>query len=127
MNSVNRPEYDGMYNKYLLQLYTEERKDIQMAIRLAEKEVAARPTPETFDWLAWAYYKNGENEKALTISRNFVHRKNFEPDALVHTAVIFAANGKRKEAINLFNECLESSFELGPLQTKAIHDHISNL
>jgi hypothetical protein len=73
------------------------------------------------------HYKQGENEKAFSFAKNNVNRQTFEPNAVLHTALIFAANGKKKQARLMLEECLESSFELGPVQTKKIIKQLSLL
>lgn len=127
LDEIGKPGYGDMYNKYLIKIYLEELKDLARALAIAEKEVNNRTTPETFDWLAWVFYKKGENEKAFSFAKNNVNRQTFEPSAILHTALIFAANGKKKEARRMLEECLESSFELGPLQTKKIKKQLSSL
>jgi tetratricopeptide (TPR) repeat protein len=127
VNEVAKPGYGDMYNKYLIGIYTEEFTDLTKALILAEKEVASRPTPETFDWLAWVYFNKGDKEKAYTLANEHVYQQTFEPDAVYHTAIIFAENGKKKEAKKMLEECLESSFEIGPLQTARIKEKLASL
>lgn len=127
LDEIQKPEYGDMYNKYLIEIYLDEVKDPAKALAIADKEVNNRPTPETFDLLAWTLYKKGENEKAFSFAKNNVNRRTFEPNAVLHTALIFAANGKKKEARQMLEECLESSFELGPLQTKEIKKQLESL
>jgi tetratricopeptide (TPR) repeat protein len=119
--------YGEMYNKYLVQVYTEELADHHTAFELARKEVENRPTPETYDMLAWVFYNAGQKEKAFIIARNNVWKRTFEPVAAYHTAIIFADNGMKKEAKALLEECRESSFELGPIVTKDVLERLSML
>ena len=125
--TVTQPGYGDMYNKYLIEIYAEELNDHDKAFSLVEKELKNRFTPETCDWMAWTYYNKGEIEKALEYSRSYVHKRTFEPDAAMHTAFIYAANGKTKEARVMLNECLESSFELGPVSVKLIKEKLAAL
>ena len=85
----------------------------------------SRPTPETYDMLAWVFYNAGRKEKAFIIARNNVWKRTFEPVAAYHTAIIFADNGMEKEAKTLFEECKNSSFELGPTVTKDVLRRLS--
>jgi tetratricopeptide (TPR) repeat protein len=124
---VEKPAYGDMYNKYLIHLYTEEIKDLDKALVLAEKEVAQRATPETYDWLAWVYFNRGENQRANTIVNNYVYKRNFEPDAVLHTALIFSGAGKKDKAKLLLKECLESQFEMGPVKSKFIGQEIKRM
>lgn len=127
LDEIQKPGYGDMYNKYLIEIYLDELKDPGKALAIADKEVNNRPTPETFDLLAWTLYKKGENEKAFSFAKNNVNRRTFEPNAVLHTALIFAGNGKKKEARQMLEECLESSFELGPLLTKEIKKQLASM
>jgi len=84
------------------------------AIHLAKQEVAERPTAQSYDLLAWAYYKNGEHKKALNITEQYVLENTFEPEALLHSAYILKANGKQNKAKELKEELLGAIYELGP-------------
>ncbi len=127
LQEVQHPEYGDMYNKYLIHLYTEQLKDYDKALALAKKEVNNRPTPETYDWLAWVYYNKGEKEKAYAIVNTHVYGQTFEPTAMLHTGFIFAANQQEEKAKEILEECLNSSFELGPVTTKMIKEKLADL
>jgi tetratricopeptide (TPR) repeat protein len=124
---VTRPEYGHMYNKYLIHIYTEDTYEFDKALALSQQEINNRFTPETCSWLAWSYYKTGEEEKAVEMADKFVHNKTFEPEAVYHLACIYAANGNTKTAKNLLNECLKSGFELGPVRVKKIEAELNAL
>jgi tetratricopeptide (TPR) repeat protein len=127
VTTVTKHGYGDMYNKYLIKIYTEDTRDYRKALVIAEKELANRFTPEICDWLAWVQYKMGDIKKANETAGGFVANKTFEPDAILHTAYIYAANGKTKEARAMLNECLESSFELGPVLVKQIKEKLASL
>lgn len=127
VSTVTAPGYDDMYNKYLLEIYTDESREYEKAFAIAEKELKSRFTPETCDWMAWVYYNKGDTGKAIEFSRHYVYNKTFEPGASMHTAFIFAAAGMKKEAKKLLEECLESSFELGPSATRQIEEKLRSL
>jgi tetratricopeptide (TPR) repeat protein len=120
LNEVHKTGYGDMYNKYLISLYAEELKDYDKSLALAMKEVKNRPTPETYAWLARVYFQKGEVSKACELIKKYVIGRTFEPDALMHTAYILKASGKKKEAKLLFTKCAEAGFELGPVALKQI-------
>ena len=124
---VTKPVYGDMYNKYLINIYTEETGEYQKAHTIAERELKNRFTPQTCDWMAWVYYKKGEKMKAMELSKGFVNKMTFEPSAIMHTAFIYAANGKNKEAKKMLEQCIESSFEIGPVATKEIVEKLQSL
>ena len=68
-----------MYNKYLFSLYTDELQDSQKAMTIALREVNNRPTPESYDLLAFALCKSGKINEARQIAEKFVKGKCFEP------------------------------------------------
>ena len=88
---------------------------------MAKLEVQNRPTAQSYDLLAWTYYKKGDVVKALEIVDTHVVGKTFEPTAMYHVAKIYKANGKKDEANSIKNELLESVFELGPMMEKDIN------
>lgn len=127
LDDVEQHAYGGMYNKYLISIYNDDDKQSSKATSLAESELKNRVTPETCDWVAWSYYKGGNKAKAMEYTRRAVYKRTFEPDALMHTAFIFADNGRRDEAEKLLKQCLESSFELGPVATRRIKEKLASL
>lgn len=127
IKEVEAPAYGDMYNKYLIHLYTDDIKNLEKALAIAEKEVAHRPTPETYDWLAWVYFNRGDKEQAYVTATNYVYKRNFEPNALLHTALIFSATGKKDKAKKLLEECTVSAFELGAVKTKFIQQQLESL
>ena len=120
MQETADPACGAMYNKYRIRLLAEDLRQPRKAVALAREEVRNRMTPETCDWLAWSYYKQGLQDSAYRYAHDYVYQRNFEPDALYHTAVIFLAAGRKKEARALLEECRASRFEIGPLQAAEV-------
>ncbi len=127
MKMVQEIPEGNMYNKYLVQAYIELLGDPAKALTIAEKELENRQTPGTWSWVAGAHLAMGQPEKAMLIINNYVYRRTYEPRVCYQAAMVFAANGKRKEAGELLEECLESSFELGPLTTSKIRRQLEDL
>lgn len=127
ISSVTRTGYGDMYNKYLIEIYASEFNHHNEAFLLAQKELKNRFTPETCDWMAWAYYNKGDIKQAFEYARTYVHKRTFEPQATMHTAFIYAAIGKKNEAKDMLRECLTSSFELGPVITRQIENKLQSL
>ena len=120
LSEVEKPGYGNMYNKYLVTIYTEEKQDHNKALAIAEKEVKSRPTPETYSWLAWVSFKMGDKQKAYKLVKDHVLEKNFEPESQLQAAYILKAQGETGKAKQLLGDCMESSFELGPVTTEEI-------
>lgn len=117
---MNEQEFGEMYNSYNAKLFAEQPSNINKAIALAEREVGNRPTPQSYDLLAWAYLKNGQKEKALTIAQQHVEGKTYEPEAAYHLAEIYAANGQITKSKSFKSDLLASVYELGPNTEKMI-------
>lgn len=123
LSKVKNEKYGAMYAKYNVLLFADDYNNKIKALEIAKNEVIARPTAQSYDLLAWAYYKNGNTEKAIKIAKEFVINKTFEPEALLHTAYILKANGNKKEAQEIKKELLGAIYELGPLT----EDEIKNI
>lgn len=126
-SAVTRPAYGNMYAKYLAELYAGPLLEPGKAVAVAEAEWKHRFTPETCDGMAWAYYRNGELDKALQITRKFVYGKTYEPGILLRSGIIFAAAGQKKEARELLEACAGSSFELGPAASREAREQLEAL
>ena len=122
LSSVSNENYGAMYAKYNVLLFADNADKKQQAIEVAKQEVMERPTAQSYDLLAWSYYKNGELQKALEITKEFVINKTFEPEALLHTAYILKANGEKSEAKKIKEELLGAIYELGPASENEIRN-----
>ncbi len=118
LDDVNNPNYGDMYNVYTSKLLADSNNE--KAVQLAKIEVQNRPTPMSYDLLAWSYFNTGKKQKALEIIDTFVANKTFEPEALFHMAKIYKATGQLDKVTDLKEELLNSSYELGPVTTKQV-------
>jgi tetratricopeptide (TPR) repeat protein len=114
-SAIDNKMYGDMYNKYNVILFADDSTTVDKALEIAKIEIENRPTAQSYDLLAWSYYKKGDYKKALEITENYVIDKTFEPEALLHAAYILKVNGKDSEIIKLKEDLLESVYELGPL------------
>lgn len=115
LTQINNPNYGDMYNKYNVLLYNKNTETVPKAIHIAQREIKNRPTPLSYDLLAWSYFNSGKKSEALQIVENNIINKTFEPEVLFHVAEIYKANGEIEKAQKLKKELIESLFELGPL------------
>jgi lipopolysaccharide biosynthesis regulator YciM len=115
LTKVNNAAYGNMYNKYLIDVYLNDKLDITKGLSIAEKEINNRSTPETYSWLALANYKANNYAKATELINTHVLNKTAEPDALYIAAMILC-NSNKPLAQKLMNQCKESKFELGPVK-----------
>ncbi|NNE32307.1 MAG: tetratricopeptide repeat protein [Winogradskyella sp.] len=118
--TVQNVKYGDMYNKYNVMVFTEEENQPSLALDIAKREVENRPTPQSYDLLAWSYFKNGDVEKAKEITEKYVEGKTFEPEVLYHSAEIYKAAGLHNKVKPLKKELIASLYELGPVMKTKI-------
>lgn len=106
--------YGDMYNKYNVLLLCDDHQKTQNAIALAKIEIANRPTPQSYDLLAWAHFNEGNITEALNIIDLHVINKTYEPESLYHAAEIYKAAGKDEMVAPIKKELVASLYELGP-------------
>ena len=116
-----------MYHKYLAILEAEDFNNAEAAVGIAREEITNRPTPQSYDLLAWGYYHQKKFKLALDIVKRHVEDQTFEPESYYHIGMIYAANDDKEQARQYLVEALESEFELGPSTSKKIRTAIQNL
>lgn len=112
--------YGAMYNKYNTLIYADDKNTAAKALEIAKVEINHRPTPDSYDLLAWSYYNLGDSKKALAIEEEYVVGKSFEPKLNYHLATIYKANKMTAKIAPIKEELLKSTFELGPNLEKKI-------
>ena len=121
------PGYKTMYHKYLANLEADIFKHPEISLQIAEREIANRPTPQSYDLLAWAYYSQKDVEKAFGIATSKIQDQTFEPDALYHLGMIHFAKGNTSTARGYLEQALSSEFELGPVVSEKIRQTLNSL
>jgi tetratricopeptide (TPR) repeat protein len=121
---VQQPQYGDMYNKYLFYLYSDRLNNPAAALKIAQTEVSNRPTAESYNFLCWAYYKNGNTDKAMQTAKQHVENKCFEPDAMYHLGMLYKSAGENGKARRYLKEAGNSSVELGPWYAEKIKKSI---
>lgn len=111
---ASQPSYKTMYHKYLAILYAEEFQNSEACLTIAREEIRNRPTPQSYDLLAWGYYHEKNFKKALEVAMEKVEHQTFEPETYYHLGMIYLAAGDRIQARHYLEEALTSEFELGP-------------
>ncbi len=118
LREASKGEYRGMYNKYLIDVLLE-RGEFATAEKLAREEVERRPTPATYDWLAWTLFKQGKPAEAIKVYMEFVEGKTYEPEVLFHMGLAYHAAGI-SVGQDYLREVLDAKYELGPLALRKI-------
>jgi tetratricopeptide (TPR) repeat protein len=127
LQEAEQPKYGAMYDKYLFTIYADKLNNPAKALAIAQTEADQRPTPEALSWLAWAYYKAGDIDKAFTTAKNYITNKCFEPAVLFRLGVIYNAANKKDKAKEFLKESLKSSFEMGPVKTAEVKNTLTKL
>ena len=117
---VQNTAYGDMYNSYNIELYLNQTQQHEKAMQLAQKEVANRPTPESYSLLAYSFLKNGDVDKAKKLIDDHVLNKTFEPAIMYRVAEIYKASGDMKKVQEIKNELAGASYELGPMMAMDI-------
>ncbi|MEO8517097.1 MAG: hypothetical protein ABI426_10145 [Flavobacterium sp.] len=121
-NMLSQNDYGAMYNKYNTLIYADNKNTAQKALEIAKIEIDHRPTPDSYDLLAWSYCNLGEYKKALEIEQKYVIGKSFEPKLNYHVAMIYKDNNLDKMVEPIKKQLMVSRFELGPNLTQKIEN-----
>lgn len=120
--AVKNPSYGDMYNMYNVILYANENENLDEAIEIAKIEVKNRPTPISYDLLAWSHFNKGNLDEALSIVKNNILGKTSHPLTLLHCAEILKASGETKMADEIKKELSENNlYELGPVVAEKVN------
>lgn len=127
IDMTSLPTYQTMYNKYLAKVEADVLNRPEVSLQIAEQEIVNRPTPQSYDLLAWAYYNRNNVAKAYNIATSKVQDQTFEPDALYHLGMIHLANSNTATGRKYLEQALTSEFELGPAVSEKIRQTLSLL
>jgi tetratricopeptide (TPR) repeat protein len=116
-----------MYHKYLATIEAEDFGNADESVEIAKIEIENRPTPQSFDLLAWGLYHQGNFSEALEVARQKVEGQTFEPEAYYHLGRIYLANGNHLKSKQYLEEALKSEFELGPTVTREILEALKTI
>lgn len=119
--AVKKVAYGDMYNGYNIDLLLEETKQYQKAVTLSLREVANRPTPESYSLLGYSYLKNGQIDKAKEIMDMYVYDKTFEPALCYRAASVYKVTGELDKVRKLKGELVGAIYELGPGMEQAVN------
>ncbi len=116
----------NLYNGYLISLLSDELEDFEQAQQIARREITNRPTPQSYELLAWVHYNRGNYERAVEIIKQYVEGKTYEPTTLYHMGLIFQASGDHLRSRKFLEQAAQSAFELGPLTVEKIQEALRN-
>jgi hypothetical protein len=111
---AGKPEYGLMYNKYLIELYTDILNNPLKAVELAELEIKNRGTPQTYAWYAWALMHNNEPQKAYTVYTQHISGKPLEALELYYMGKLMQSLQKGYNAQQFFKAAYQNRYDLSP-------------
>ncbi len=112
------PIYGGMYNKYLVELYTGILSAPDKALAIADQEIHNRSTPQTWAWLVWCLHRTHQDNKALAVFKAQVSGKPLEALELYWMGRMMKDLGKTYNAGEFFKAADKNRFDLSPLKQK---------
>lgn len=120
--AVANSDYGAMYNAYNVTLMLDTTQQPEEALELANEEVQNRPTAHSYGLLAYAYFKLGDLDKALSITDEYITGKTSEPGVLLYAAEIYKADGRMEAVKELKTELAGAAYELGPTREVRIRN-----
>jgi hypothetical protein len=106
--------YGGMYNKYLVEIYTGILKQPAKAMVLAKKELDNRATPQTYTWYAWSLAAAGYKEDAYKIYTDHISGKPLEGPELYQAGKLMQVLDKGYNVQLFFKEAYKNKYDLSP-------------
>lgn len=119
-----QPAYGNMYNKYLIQLYTELLNDPAAALKIAQREIQNRSTSQTYVWLAWCLFKNGKKEEAYSVYEDHVSGKALEALELYWMGKMMKGLGKGYNAEQFFKAAEKNKYDLSLSERKGLEENL---
>ena len=110
--------YGGMYNKYLIELYTGILNTPSKALILAEKEILNRSTPQTNAWLVYALQLNGKTASAKSRYQKQVSGKPLESLELYWMGKTMELQYKKYNAKKFYKAAARNRYDLSPAKQK---------
>ena len=111
---VSKPIYGNMYNKYLIQIYTESLKNPAKAEILAKRELETRATPQTYSWYAFALMENNKLAEANEIYNKHIKGQPLEALELYYMGRLMEASKKGYNAKEYYKAANENRYDLSP-------------
>ncbi len=122
---AERPQYQGMYNKYIFDIAIDQPVNLPKARAIAWEEVNKRPSVQSYQLLARSYVKSGDIQLALELSQEKIEGKSFEPEVIYHLGTLYHSAAEPDKAFRYLQEASEAGFELGPMLHKTIKEKLS--
>ncbi len=117
----------ALSNRDLALFYADHDRNLDEALRLAEKELEIRKDIYTYDIVGWVYYKNKRYPDAEAAMKEALKLGTKDPRLLYHAGMVAKALGKEKEARRLFKRALKLNPCFHPLYTKSARQSLKSI
>ena len=114
VQQVSDTLYGGMYNKYLVELYTGILHNPAKAMTLAKEELNNRATPQTQAWYVWSMFCNNQPQEAYNYYRHAVSGKPLEGLELYYMGKMMQGLNKGYNAQEFFKAAYKNRYDLSP-------------
>lgn len=114
VNIVSAPVYGNMYNKYLIDIYSNVLNEPAKALAVSERELEGRNTAQTNAWYAWSLYKAGQQQKAQEVYDKKVSGKPLEGLELYYMGMMMKGLNKGYNATQYFKAAYKNRYDLSP-------------
>jgi tetratricopeptide (TPR) repeat protein len=104
-----------LYDRDLALFYADHGRNLDEAVRIAERELERRRDLYTYDILGWVYYRSNRYPEAEQAIAKAISLGTQDPRILFHAGMIAHAVGKEKEAKRLLNRALALNPRFHPL------------
>ena len=122
---ATRPVYGGMYDKYLIELYSGVLRDPALAEALAREELKNRPTPQTYAWYVWSLFVNKKKEEAYDVFQRQVSGKPLEALELYWMGRLMEGLGKNYNAREFYKAAVNTRYDLDPADAAYIRKKLA--
>jgi tetratricopeptide (TPR) repeat protein len=123
VQQVSDTLYGGMYNKYLVELYTGILHNPAKAMQLAKEELNNRATPQTKAWYVWTMYCNNQPQEAYNYYRHVVSGKPLEGLELYYMGKMMQGLNKGYNAQEFFKAAYKNRYDLSPAMMKFLESN----
>ena len=117
---ATQPKFGGMYNKYLIELYTGILNKPSKALAIAEAEIKNRSTPQTYAWLVYTLQLNGNISAAKKLYAEKVSGKPLETLELYWMGKTMENQNKKNMAKKFYKAATENIFDLSPAKQREL-------
>jgi tetratricopeptide (TPR) repeat protein len=98
-----------LYNRELAYFYADHDRQLPVALDLAQKELMVRKDIYAYDLLAWALYKSGRPDEALTVMTEALKLGTQDARLFYHAGMIYHRLGDREKARDYLRRALATN------------------